>query len=380
MRIRTLAIFVMIGLLSGVVSAAALTISLVPGQSLVVSCANQLSGGPVGTADFGVDCAPDLPTATPAPSATPLPLLAAVDPAILGSCPAAVHDRYTVVGPDGKLYRTWHPAVVAVDLANPGGGSCAFAHEHGMDPQASLANNTLPAFGYIGGLVNDAEPHEGFKVFVANAGTVNNDNWTASNSTRIVFHMGTGGPKRFDTEFHSLQFDLVAADGHYAHVAGMADTGVLPGNICDNPRHARTVMELPSSGCLLSSGYEIWSMTLFVSNRLTVNAAVAVFDPITVLDQASPPGQHPLIFTSDAYPKLGAGNRGCKRESYSGPVYWYNQGGLTSFQTDAYGRAGVGLTQQVSANSDIGIRMASGNFYQFKLQAPACVPGLGLKN
>lgn len=377
MRLRTLAVFVLIGIFSGVVSAAALTITLSPGDNLLVSCANALTGGLVATAQYGVSCAADPPTPAPTPGAG----LAVVDPVILGSCPAATHDRYTVVGPDGNLYRTFHPTHVLIDLANPALGYCDFAHEHGADPAGSLANSALPPFGYIGALVNDLEPHEGFKVFVANAGTLNGDGYTASNSTRIVFHMGTAGPKRFDTQFHSLMFDLVAADGHFVHVAGMADTGAgAAGNICANPRRGRTVMELPSSGCALTSGYEIWSMVLYVSNRLTVNAAVAVFDPIGVLDPLSQPGNRPLIFAGAVYPQFGAGNHGCRRESYSGPIYWYNANGPTSFTTDAYGRPGAGLVQVVSANSDIGIRMASGNFSQFKLPAPACVPGLGLKN
>ncbi len=42
------------------------------------------------------------PTAPAAPSSVVLP---SVDPVILGTCLAAVHDQYTVVGPDGKTYR-----------------------------------------------------------------------------------------------------------------------------------------------------------------------------------------------------------------------------------------------------------------------------------
>jgi hypothetical protein len=105
--------------------------------------------------------------ATAHPSAIPGPAaLAAVDPVILGNCTAAIHDRYTVMGPDGHIYRTWHPQVVPIDPNNPSPGTCQFDHEHGDNPQTSAANPNLPPFGYIGVQVSDAEPHEGFKVFV----------------------------------------------------------------------------------------------------------------------------------------------------------------------------------------------------------------------
>lgn len=115
------------------------------------------------------------PTATSAPDSVVLP---SVDPVILGTCPAAVHDRYTVVGPDGKTYRTWHPATVPLDPNDPLKGTCTFAHEHGDDPRTLLVNPSLPPFGYIGALAGDNEPHEGFKVFVANRGVVNDEGAT----------------------------------------------------------------------------------------------------------------------------------------------------------------------------------------------------------
>ena len=44
------------------------------------------------------------------------------------SCPVEVHNRYSTVGPDRKLYPTWHPPV------DPTTG-CSFGHEHGRDPR-----------------------------------------------------------------------------------------------------------------------------------------------------------------------------------------------------------------------------------------------------
>ncbi len=50
------------------------------------------------------------------------------------TCSAAFHRSFSVVGPDGKLYPTWHPPT-AVDPAT--GQPCSFGHEHGDDPASS---------------------------------------------------------------------------------------------------------------------------------------------------------------------------------------------------------------------------------------------------
>jgi hypothetical protein len=50
------------------------------------------------------------------------------------SCTREFHDRFHVVGPDGKRYPTWHPPV-AYDAARR--QACSFGHEHGRDPRTS---------------------------------------------------------------------------------------------------------------------------------------------------------------------------------------------------------------------------------------------------
>src|ERR1041384_8418198 len=45
-------------------------------------------------------------------------------------CTKAQHDAYSVVGPDHKLYPTWHPPVDPVT-------GCSFGHDHGRDPRGS---------------------------------------------------------------------------------------------------------------------------------------------------------------------------------------------------------------------------------------------------
>ena len=289
-------------------------------------------------------------------------------------CPAWYHERITAAGPDGKPYPTWHPAVDAAT-------GCRFGHEHGDDPRASLADPTMPAFGYVGRLVGDEEPHVGFKVFVQNAGAVNNDGRTIAHHARMVFHMGTGGPKRFTTRFHSLEYDFVQVGtdanggGHEVHVAGMADTGGV-GSICANPRQGKTVMVLPNL-CATTSNYEIWSAELRVG-RATAIVAVAVFDPITLLDPADPSR---FLAMETYYPDRWPPYLSCKREAYSGPVYFDNPDGPTTYRTDAYGveRTDGALVQRVSRHRDNGVMMTTDRSQtQAKLASDQCDDAAGL--
>jgi hypothetical protein len=51
------------------------------------------------------------------------------NPSSRDTCTKAQHDSYSVIGPDGKRYPTWHPPT--------GPGGCSFGHEHGRDPKGS---------------------------------------------------------------------------------------------------------------------------------------------------------------------------------------------------------------------------------------------------
>ncbi len=281
-------------------------------------------------------------------------------------CPPEVHDKYKVLGPDGNYYATWHPQ------KDPSG--CYFDHEHGDDPKTSNANPNPPPFDYIAHIAGMSEPHNGFKVFVVNAGATNDEGRTATTNSRIVAHMGTGGTKRFVTEFHSLMFDLTSGDGHFVHLQGMADTGGV-GSICSSPRQGKTVTLLPGSGCDTQSLYEIWLFSLKIGDKATAIASTAVFDPITVMN---PGDQSQLNLTDSVFPGQ---HRGCMQEAYHGPVYWYNSGGPTIYYTDAYGKitSGGALKQEISANSDIGIKMNQDQT-QFKFKRSKCGAGIDLKN
>ena len=81
------------------------------------------------------------------------------------TCTQEQHDAYSVIGPDGKAYPTWHPPT--------GPGGCSFGHEHGRDPSGSDLYADLDGlpFGYANemrALEDPANPrdedHVGHKV------------------------------------------------------------------------------------------------------------------------------------------------------------------------------------------------------------------------
>jgi hypothetical protein len=75
-------------------------------------------------------------------------------PVLPTECAPDVHNAYSVVGLDGKLYPTWHPPT------DPATG-CSFGHEHGRDPRGSALYRDLDpiAFGYANEQQDIADPH-----------------------------------------------------------------------------------------------------------------------------------------------------------------------------------------------------------------------------
>lgn len=314
-----------------------------------------------------------------------------VDPVILGSCSAAAHDRWVVDGGDGYFYRTWHPQV------DPAG--CVYAHEHGDDPARSGHTQISAApvrFGYIGRRMNHDEVHEGFKVFVASPGDVNDEGRVNRVYSRSVFHMGTGGAKRFTMPHHSADIALVHPEfGLTAFTQLMMDTGDT-GVVCDprSPAPVKDVIRLQSP-CKLGSAYEIWSTTQTVMYQgravYTAFATPAVFDPISVLNPANP---NELVYAWD--PRVAAIKlfnddwsyfRGCDRESYAQPGYWRNAGGPTTFYTDVMGNQVSpsdpnALVQRIAAVDSIGAPATNDGLGQFKMRRSYCQQraSLGLKN
>jgi hypothetical protein len=336
-----------------------------------------------------VEPPPPPPPTTPPASAVPFGY---VDPVVLGTCSAATHDGHKVQGPNGEWFRTWHPQI------DPSG--CVYAHEHGDNP-ATLRWPTTEAgpihpvrFGYIGrrhpvhGEPDGRdEPHEGFKVFVANRGDVNDEGLVNRVFSRSVFHMGTGGPPRFDRQHHSADISVFHPEfGLLAKTQLMMDTGGL-GAVCDPRTQApvKDVIQLQSP-CLLNSGYEIWStqQSVVFQGREVYRAFAtpAVFDPITILNPADHAERvlawDPRVAAIKRFPENDwSGNRGCERENYAQPGYWYNAGGRTTYWTNALGQEvaatdPTALEQTISLSNSIGAPATNNGQVQFKRRINYC--------
>jgi hypothetical protein len=325
-------------------------------------------------------------TATTAPTGTASLGYGTWTPGPLDTCTKAIHDSYFVIGADGKKYATWHPAV------DPATG-CSFGHEHGADPRTSQADNTLPAFGYAAEQMGMLEPHVGFKVFVIDRSVDCMEGGCSPAHYRFVLHMGTSGVKRYTEQFHSAEYDYVAADGtgREFHINLMGNTGNGTGSTCTSPRDGGK--DFSTVGC--NDTYEIWnSITLGImhpndpyvgalQSRLWVTFSMAVFDPVTTRD---PNDNTRLLYSQNHYyPNSGvdplstaAAFHGCDREAYGGPNYFNNAGQPTVYWTDAHGQVvpqgTAGAIQQMVAAVD------NGSAEIFKFRAPTCSAGVHAPN
>jgi hypothetical protein len=192
-------------------------------------------------------------TATPTPTATPgdgLPKPLPNVPASVASttrawvptaydtCSAAIHDRYSVVGPDGKRYPTWHPPTYT-DPAT--GRTCTFGHEHGDDPATSdiapwvaehLASTSYGEFaGLPFGLAAEAlnayaddhpgtakrsEDHVGYKVDIADDVQLLGADGGALGLTcdyLTVVHQGSHSADALSNNAHELLYATRCDDG-----------------------------------------------------------------------------------------------------------------------------------------------------------------------
>lgn len=163
------------------------------------------------------------------------------------SCTREIHDSYSVVGPDGMLYPTWHPPV------DPATG-CQFGHEHGRDPSGSAL------FGDVGpipfGLANTAldvhepsaprhEDHVGHKIEWAN-GFQLDVRGTAGALFQVTcdvlakLHQGTHSKDAFTNNMHELVYHLRCSDGTELHVTMLTPIGT-PGQFRASCERGRTV-------------------------------------------------------------------------------------------------------------------------------------------
>jgi hypothetical protein len=160
------------------------------------------------------------------------------------TCTPAVHDRFATIGPDGKLYPTWHPPV------DPETG-CTFGHEHGRDPRGSdLYDDTGPIpFGYANEILDVWDPsgmrhedHVGHKIEWENDVEFQLEDGLTSHVLRIScdvmtkLHQCTHSKDAFTNNLHELVFQIRCTDGTELHFTQMTAIGT-PGEFtisCDH--------------------------------------------------------------------------------------------------------------------------------------------------
>lgn len=195
-----------------------------------------------------------------------------------GECSKSIHDGYSVRGPDGKLYPTWHPPVDR--------SGCSFGHEHGRDPSGSaffasvgkvpfgLANEALAAFDP--GLTRH-EDHVGHKIEWENRVMLQR----SQNGGRvdlgvrcdflIKIHQGTHSADAFTNNLHELAYHVRCDDGTELHATVMSAIG-KPGQFvrsCDK----RTVV---SAGPAVPAGSPAGGGVRFIPDWTCVQQFVLV--------------------------------------------------------------------------------------------------------
>lgn len=181
-----------------------------------------------------------------------------------GDCSVEIHNRYWTLGPDDKVYHTWHHAVH--DLG--GAEECTFGHEHGDDPWESTfyerresaeadggykhlwEAGVFPVpFGYAAEVQaeNDGHRHEdhvGHKVywehFEAAYGNAANHNEVLIGSdiscnALLKIHQGSYSADAFSNHLHEMVTHFDCTDGAEVHLTQLSPMG-RPGwfsNTCD---------------------------------------------------------------------------------------------------------------------------------------------------
>jgi hypothetical protein len=169
---------------------------------------------------------------SPAPTGEFSVAMTAYTPAAPGNCSAAIHNQFATIGPDGKLYPTWHPPV------DPATG-CSFGHEHGRDPRGSRLHakvGDIP-FGHANEMLDIHDPsgrrhedHVGHKVewengvaFSAGDGLGGFFSITCDVLTKL--HQGTHSRDAFTNNVHELAYHIACSDGTEMYVTLLTAIG-----------------------------------------------------------------------------------------------------------------------------------------------------------
>ena len=128
------------------------------------------------------------------------------------TCPQNLHDAYWTLGPDRKVYPTWHPVTSPNGAV---GAGCSFGHEHGRDPRGSrLAAWGVP-FGYVNEYYGSNDPtsqrnedHVGHKIEWQNdwtfSGTRDGVPVTLRGDILMKVHQGTHSHDALTNNLHEV--------------------------------------------------------------------------------------------------------------------------------------------------------------------------------
>ncbi|MDU0969331.1 MAG: hypothetical protein E7A62_09635 [Actinomycetaceae bacterium] len=201
-------------------------------------------------------------------------------PTAFDTCTTADHDRYKVVGPDGKSYDSWHPT----SITTPDGKTCTFGHEHGDDPSTSRIYDWVKArlaapgheaqagipFGYVsqasveweshgGTAAHRHEDHPGHKVIVLNDVKLVHADRTkgyvrdaagkpVTCDYLMKMHQGSHSPDATHSNAHELIYGMRCSNGAEAVVSVLTKLG-QPNEFhanCDEHRVTTSGSNLPA--------------------------------------------------------------------------------------------------------------------------------------
>ena len=156
------------------------------------------------------------------------------------TCTPEVHNKYSVVGPDGLLYPTWHPPI------DPETG-CTFGHEHGRDPRGS---DLYPLVGDLPfGLALPAD-HVGYKVEWENdvpfhfSGEASSSLLEVRCDVMMELHQGSHGAGAFTINLHEVAIHANCSDQTRVHLTMITAIG-HPGEFIASCDRDRTIVAGP---------------------------------------------------------------------------------------------------------------------------------------
>lgn len=286
-------------------------------------------------------------------------------------CPQWVHDRYVTRGPDGKTYPTWHPPI---DKQH----QCYFDHEHGSDPHTyiGIAESGMPVFGYSAAQAGIQEPHQGYKVFVANDDL-------HSHAWMILINQDTSSPLRVLAQFHTIDWNISDASGKkLVDLHLMADFGVPVKNCAENesisvPTKSSSIFleqhrAILTTDCARRNPYESWTAAAAIPGIFEAGPLFGVDNPITAVDVENMPEVIPTC-------EFRRGELGCSSSPWMGgrreilhPGQFVHNSGPVQFYTDAYGdpsgQGTAGAILQFVTKNGWDIRQCCGPQVVFRIQ------------